>query len=464
MDGDVEDMSNVDFVEAFSRNFEPYKGKKMALYGLGENTKLLLDSLQGFNIVALMDRQETGNVKWGKRVISIKELEALGVEVVVIVARACFIKLIYGRIAVFCQQHGIEVFEVRGRRLDCRDDLKSGLYADNAVGRGVTVKNDYEMGYKILGPIMSRFMLFTIKEVQKSPDGVILFGSRDGYIFKEMYKFYSSFYRKGRKGPKGEYVYTSRISCVAAGLISEEDILYALRFPFSGTIEELMEQRFFMKKDELLPRENGLTDVQYVLLHKERIIRGSMRQREYYKRYLSQNVTIQGKLYFVDFWASGTCQLYLEQILGCKLQGVYLRHIRTGDSYKDKLEITSMYPVEWNENNLYHLDEVYILLEGIITSPEPTVKCFDSDGRPVFYKEERTQEEISLVQQIQQGILDYFKDYVTAGGALELCDLGQTDSLLGLLYNSELVNSIYLQNYIVEDEFVNRKFNVNEFI
>lgn len=219
-----------------------------------------------------------------------------------------------------------------------------------------------------------------------------------------------------------------------------------------------------MKKDELLPRENGLTDVQYVLLHKERIIRGSMRQREYYKRYLSQNVTIQGKLYFVDFWASGTCQLYLEQILGCKLQGVYLRHIRTGDSYKDKLEITSMYPVEWNENNLYHLDEVYILLEGIITSPEPTVKCFDSDGRPVFYKEERTQEEISLVQQIQQGILDYFKDYVTAGGALELCDLGQTDSLLGLLYNSELVNSIYLQNYIVEDEFVNRKFNVNEFI
>ena len=57
-------MSNVDFVEAFSRNFEPYKGKKMALYGLGENTKLLLDSLQGFNIVALMDRQETGNVKW----------------------------------------------------------------------------------------------------------------------------------------------------------------------------------------------------------------------------------------------------------------------------------------------------------------------------------------------------------------------------------------------------------------
>lgn len=457
-------MMNVEFVEAFRKNFGPYKGKRMVLYGLGENTKLLLDSLHDFRIVALMDRQEAGTVKWGKRVISVKELEAFHVQIVVIVARDCFIKLIYGRIAVYCRQHGIQVFEVRGRRLNCHDDFKCGPYVCNALGKDFRIQNDYEMGRQILGPIMARFMLFIIQEVQNAPDSCVLFGARDGYIFEKMYRFYSDFYKEEQRFPKGKYVYTSRASCVAASLTSKEDILYAMGLPFSGPMEDMLIQRFLVEEEEVLPREDGITDVQYVLLHKDRILRSGMRQKEYYQRYLSREIPLQKDLFFVDFWASGTCQLYLEKLLGRKLVGLYLRHMRTGDPLKEGLNIVSMYPVEPDEKDLYHLDEVYILLEGIVTSPKSTVKCFDGDGSPVFYEEKRTQEELGLIRRIQQGILDYFKDYITRGGDRELGDLHEPDSLLGLLYNSELVRSVYLQDYVVEDEFANRTFNVNEFI
>ena len=55
------------FVEdSFRRNFN--LDDCIAIYGLGKNTKVIVENCPEYNIVALMDRNRTGESEWGHMV------------------------------------------------------------------------------------------------------------------------------------------------------------------------------------------------------------------------------------------------------------------------------------------------------------------------------------------------------------------------------------------------------------
>ena len=98
--------------------FQEYTDKKIALYGLGTETKKALLLLEGrFEIVGLLDSfQESGEL-YGKKILSLSQVIEKGVELVIVVARPGSCKAITKKIGKLCVNHGIELMDIRGMNL-----------------------------------------------------------------------------------------------------------------------------------------------------------------------------------------------------------------------------------------------------------------------------------------------------------------------------------------------------------
>ncbi|MGI6628900.1 MAG: hypothetical protein ACOX4K_11245 [Bacillota bacterium] len=104
-------------IDAYQRHFKAMRQSKIAIYGVGKNTRIILESFDSDNIVGLMDEVRKGDIIYGKRVITVEEAAALGVDAIIIVARASNVKIIYRRIKDACIKHSIKVYDINGNIL-----------------------------------------------------------------------------------------------------------------------------------------------------------------------------------------------------------------------------------------------------------------------------------------------------------------------------------------------------------
>ncbi len=101
----------------FARHFAGFENKTMAIYGLGKNTPVILDSFPGFHIAGLLDEVRTGDTVFGKKVLSLDEARGLGVDTILILATQSNTRIIYRRIEAFCAGNHIAVYDINGRDL-----------------------------------------------------------------------------------------------------------------------------------------------------------------------------------------------------------------------------------------------------------------------------------------------------------------------------------------------------------
>lgn len=99
----------------FANNYEDMKCKRIVLYGLGGNTRRILEEFQGFHIVALMDPEKIGAEYWGLPVISVEEAKEIA-DAVIIIARDSVLKIIYNRICSL-EECGIPIYDIKRNRL-----------------------------------------------------------------------------------------------------------------------------------------------------------------------------------------------------------------------------------------------------------------------------------------------------------------------------------------------------------
>ena len=102
-------------LEAFLRNFSRFRKDPIILYGLGINTKLILDNLSGFRIVGLMDPDRIGDTVMGLPVLSPQEVPGRA-NIIIIIARLNVVEIIYERIANLEQKHGVAIYDINGNR------------------------------------------------------------------------------------------------------------------------------------------------------------------------------------------------------------------------------------------------------------------------------------------------------------------------------------------------------------
>lgn len=109
---------------------KPLEEYRIALYGIGINAKLVLDTLD-IHIWGLVDAQHTGQFIYGKKVLSEDEILLLGINLIIVAADLDSTKIVYDRIERFCitnhiglwDMYGDDLFEIRRKNL-----LQSLLY------------------------------------------------------------------------------------------------------------------------------------------------------------------------------------------------------------------------------------------------------------------------------------------------------------------------------------------------
>jgi len=112
------DREKEEVYRLFLKNFECIKQSPMVLYGIGANTHYILKRVKDFNIIGLMDQENTGKRIFGLPVLSKEEVAKLAKNIV-IVARATVIPIIYARIA---DLSGIGIYSIGGRDLTLREE------------------------------------------------------------------------------------------------------------------------------------------------------------------------------------------------------------------------------------------------------------------------------------------------------------------------------------------------------
>lgn len=104
-------------VQAFARHFTKYRDKRIILYGAGPNTKGIVEQFGDFSILGLLDRNRTGQERYGKPVLSLEEAAALQPDLIVTVARWESCRAIFFRLEAFCREKEIPLFSINGRDL-----------------------------------------------------------------------------------------------------------------------------------------------------------------------------------------------------------------------------------------------------------------------------------------------------------------------------------------------------------
>lgn len=103
-------------IECFKKNFDEKKMKRVAIYGIGNNTKALISALPLRNVVGLMDSLSEGKIVMGYPILS-KEEVLKKADCIVIVARNSVVPIIFDRIKDLEEEYSFPIYNIQGERL-----------------------------------------------------------------------------------------------------------------------------------------------------------------------------------------------------------------------------------------------------------------------------------------------------------------------------------------------------------
>lgn len=342
------------------------------------------------------------------------------------------------------------------------DRIKTGMLAAKLFnspfqfegeGQKIAVRTAYDLGYVFFAPIISDFVIWFAGQVQKYDLQNVWLCARDGYLIKKMYDAL-------RGADASVYFLTSRTAAIRAGVENEEDITYVSGMKFSGTVEKELEERFGISGQV----KEGASSIKAASLmdYSQAILQRAALNRKNYHTYMNRLQIREGDIAFFDFVAKGTSQMYVQRLVRNHLKGLYFLQLEREYMQEKGLDIVAFYGKEETDNS--EIYENYYILETILTSPAPSVKEFDEYGEPCYAKETRKKKEIQCVQEIQDGILDYFMTYLRLCPEAEAVVNRKIDELfLALVHRVEVLD----ENFIglkVEDPFFNRMTDIEDLL
>lgn len=176
-----------------------YKGKKIALYGLGTETeRFLSEHKEDVSVSGLLDGFKEDGEIYGYPIIPLAETVSKGVRLVIVVARPGSCKAIAKRIGEFCRENSIALFDVRGKDLLA----VSNVTFDFSNVKGESKEKLYDMireaevvSYDLFDTLITRRVfsytdIFDLMDIRLREEGVIIpdFSRLRLYAEKELSK------------------------------------------------------------------------------------------------------------------------------------------------------------------------------------------------------------------------------------------------------------------------------------
>ena len=320
------------------------------------------------------------------------------------------------------------------------------------------VKDAEVMARDFLAPLIYCFFSWMVKKSSEYGLSDLLLASRDGRIIE---KLYNHLQEKGVLLPRMFYFYVSRGVCVLAANIGDGDICHAARMAYAGDLRDMLKSRFGLDESEII-FDASWGPEELALQNREAVLKRSRVMRERYKKYISRlQISPEAKVGFVDFVAAGTCQKALANIVDFDLQGLYFAAVNREMEYKPDTKIDSMFGVLSDFEDRFHLMEDYFFLENVMTSGESTLADFDTNGVPIFYKEQRTSQQLRELEVMHNAILEYADQTLLSIDDAPTVDCNVPDLILHFLQPQYSCMEEKAANQAeLVDEFSNRKFQL----
>lgn len=320
----------------------------------------------------------------------------------------------------------------------------------------------------LIAPAIFYFSVWLMQKVCQMQCDYILYPSRDAYLIEKMCKLICGSQSISRF-PDGEYFYVSRRAVLAAAIWNENDILRVAKLDFDGSIAKLFQERFSLSIDEAARELKAGDDKElnnYLAKYKQDILTQSAKERDNYLGYImSTGIAKHQTFAFIDFVSAGKIQNGLEKLLQEKeILGFYfLKRQPDRDEIDRKIKVESFFPSKGAFEIDLNVYKYYLFLEMVLTSPEPTFHSVADDGRMCFMKETRTSEHCNIVKEIQEGILEYTKEFAALYPNLlsECVCWNVPDMILGFLGQEyTMLNIQDVTSLVLTDEFYSQTFNI----
>lgn len=272
----------------------------------------------------------------------------------------------------------------------------------------IAIESNYDYSYGFCAALISQFALWIYHEVKEEKYDDILFASRDGYLMKKMYEMLLTM-QPDESMPKGKYFYTSRKAAVMTGINNEAFVNMIIDISPGMPPKKMMRERFGLSAVQIMEYDKekyGDSIHKYVWDHVNAIFKRAEDAKTNYFKYMG-NIDLKiGKKYaFMDFVSSGTSQKSLKRIAPFELKGLYAGW--NGSDSMEDLGVKALF----SDKETFFMRR-FKVMETFMTSEEPSLDCFDEKGNPVFSYQDRTEEELQYVQEMQRACMDFLKDLV----------------------------------------------------
>lgn len=373
-------------------------------------------------------------------------------------------------------RHGIHVFQIYSAyelldsigglnllkdEMSLSDRIRVGMFISELFntpfqfedeGRRIHVSDAYDVGYLFTAPIIMDFTKWFGEQVKQYRLKNTWFCARDGYLIQKLYEImYPEL--------ESDYFITSRISAIRAGMEEISDVEYVDSMKYSGDVTENIKTRFGIS-DNILNMYDSDEKQDGILKYADAIISVSNEKRANAQKYIHKFNIKPGGIALFDFVAKGTTQMYIQKLVDNKIKGLYFLQLEPEFMKAKKLDVLPYYAEE--ERSSSAIFEDYYILETLLTAPYPSVNEYDAEGKPLYAKETRTEDDIECFMKAQDGIINYVERY------LSICPKGEInsnkkldESFLLLIHNVAIDDKSFL-SLTVEDPFFNRMTDITD--
>lgn len=150
---------DLDIIENFSRNFEHLKDKPIVIYGLGEKTKLIIETFKDYNIIGLMDRDKTGDC-FGLPILD-KSTVVAKAYCIIIVCAMHNLETIYKRIENWTSENSINVFHLNGTLLEKRKRKNCTEFIKKIDNYKKTIEKNDIISFDLFDTLVTRRFLYS---------------------------------------------------------------------------------------------------------------------------------------------------------------------------------------------------------------------------------------------------------------------------------------------------------------
>lgn len=270
------------------------------------------------------------------------------------------------------------------------------------------VRNFKLFGKLFFSPLVILYITELIQYLLKNKnyDGV-LFAARDGYLFYKLYEKIKTQWELNI--PKSFYFLTSRKLSLRASMKEDELIQVLNSYLNTNSTEHILKNIIGLQQiKERKPRE---TEEDYIERHKDLITKKSLYTQNNYLLYMkNEGIDVNKKYLFCELDSQGTTQYALNYLFKIPLDGFYLSRYYTKNNFD--LPIFSLYDAG---KYITRMDMVVLFAsfqEVILSSPFSSVQDMDMKGEAIYDKESRSLTDINIMKKVQDGIEDFFEEYI----------------------------------------------------